>query len=1026
MSSSVQLREEIFPGYSLTERIGSGGYAEVWRARAPGGIDKAVKIVYGYYDDQLAAQEMKAMERIKGVRHPFVLSLERFEVVDGRLAILTELADMSLEQRAQQCRVQGLPGIPRDELLRYMTDAAEALDYLAQRHGLQHLDIKPANLLVMGDHVKVADFGLVKELASRTHNSMVAGMTPTYSSPEMFDDAPSPHSDQYSLAIVYQELLTGVLPFPGRTAAQLSNQHLRSQPQLAAMPESDRPAVARALAKNPAERFPTCRDFVKALIDVVNPAANRVAHRSAASDKSNEPSGNHGQVDPGAPSTTSPRTANPMLPQHSPSNPPSNPPASSPASSPANAANATQPTEVQERGLGDTKAEPKLAARLRLNEDMVDVAAPDVASAVDATPTLYIAVGGVGIRILCRLRDLLARRASDSQPAAAVEMLAIDTDPAEIKDACSATWSNPLKSSETLYLPLRLPQDYRNEGQRNLDWLSHRWLYNIPRSLETRGYRPLGRLALVDHLDKALSLIDRKLELLAANHAADGDRQAPKDLHVVLLAGMGGGTGGGMAIDLANAARSRVHALGRQVQIQAVFVCTCMESVRTSPLSAANTYALLTELQFASEFGNQGSSDESHDATPLESPNRPFDLVYCLPIKHHADASVDDGFSSIAKQLSLASTEGVRQMLVRCRRTATPRELAGSEPLLLRTFGTASLARLSWNRRDRLAAHLARTMTQHWLENACTSEWRRLDRASDGESCAKIPPPRNESVETAAVAPGSSNIPSAGLRNRFGEHASTRFAYEVVSRICRQSSLCGAYRTALLSSKNPKHFMELASHALALLGKQATESPEPGDRLSEEDEIMIQKLAPCGNRVLTKLIDEIENMSADSPFDAAATNRIITTECIAAVDEALGQCAIGESVESNPANDAGVQQALDRANVDLLQCGYDRRTLIFAPSDHIPSEAIEALTRARPTAASISADVEESIIVCEGSGISPTSFASGLEWVFPGIAEAASRLFTRIDTDWSARSLKWSSTPRPPDKVKLEERSHAK
>ena len=114
---------------------------------------------------------------------------------------------------------------------------------------LQHLDIKPANLLISGDHVKVADFGLVKELASRTHNSMVAGMTPTYSSPEMFDDAPSPHSDQYSLAIVYQEMLTGVLPFPGRTAAQLANQHLRSQPQLAALAEIDRPAVARGLGQ---------------------------------------------------------------------------------------------------------------------------------------------------------------------------------------------------------------------------------------------------------------------------------------------------------------------------------------------------------------------------------------------------------------------------------------------------------------------------------------------------------------------------------------------------------------------------------------------------------------------------------------------------------------------------------------------------------------------------------------------------------------------------------------------------------
>src|SRR5262245_3903422 len=225
MSTATQACEIVLPGYTLADRIGSGGYAEVWRAEAPGGIQKAVKLVHGYYDDEFASQELKALERVKGVRHPFLLSLERFEVIDGRLVILTELADMSLEQRLRACRANGLSGIPRDELLRYMADAAEAIDFLSQRHQLLHLDIKPENLLILGDHIKVADFGLVKELATRTQNSLVSGMTPTYASPEMFDDNPSIHSDQYSLAIVYQEMLVGTLPFPGRTAAQLAKQH---------------------------------------------------------------------------------------------------------------------------------------------------------------------------------------------------------------------------------------------------------------------------------------------------------------------------------------------------------------------------------------------------------------------------------------------------------------------------------------------------------------------------------------------------------------------------------------------------------------------------------------------------------------------------------------------------------------------------------------------------------------------------------------------------------------------------------
>ena len=69
------------------------------------------------------------------------------------------------------------------------------------------------------------------------------------------------------------------------------------------------------------------------------------------------------------------------------------------------------------------------------------------------------------------------------------------------------------------------------------------------------------------------------------------------------------------------------------------------------------------------------------------------------------------------------------------------------------------------------------------------------------------------------------------------------------------------------------------------------------------------------------------------------------------------------------------------------------------------SEAIDALTRARPTAAVISADVDESVVFCECAGISPSSLARGLAWVYPGIAEAASRRFTRVDIDWSAWSL---------------------
>ncbi len=244
--------------------IGRGGFGEVWRANAPGGLKKAIKFVFGTQDESRGSRELRSLERIKGVCHPFLLTLERFEAIDDQLVIVTELADCSLEDVFKRNRDHGSCGIPRDALLSYLHDAADALDYLHQRYQLQHLDIKPGNLLLVGGHVKVADFGLLKDLRD-VECSVVGGLTPIYAPPEVFDGRPSMHSDQYSLAVMYQELLTGTRPFGGRTIAQLATQHVHSAPNLEPLPPSDRPVVAKALEKNPERRFPNCKEFVDAL-----------------------------------------------------------------------------------------------------------------------------------------------------------------------------------------------------------------------------------------------------------------------------------------------------------------------------------------------------------------------------------------------------------------------------------------------------------------------------------------------------------------------------------------------------------------------------------------------------------------------------------------------------------------------------------------------------------------------------------------------------------------------------------------
>src|SRR4051794_33140068 len=131
MATTLTPTTEPIPGYRLIERLGRGGFGEVWKCEAPGGLFKALKFVGGRNDllhaERGADQELAALQRVKLLRHPFLLSIERVEVIDGELLLVTELADRSLHDLLTDYRAAGRAGLPRAEALAYLREAAEVL-----------------------------------------------------------------------------------------------------------------------------------------------------------------------------------------------------------------------------------------------------------------------------------------------------------------------------------------------------------------------------------------------------------------------------------------------------------------------------------------------------------------------------------------------------------------------------------------------------------------------------------------------------------------------------------------------------------------------------------------------------------------------------------------------------------------------------------------------------------------------------------------------------------------------------------
>lgn len=300
------------PGYRLQEFLGRGHFGQVWRATAPGGASAAVKFID--LSDGQGEREYEAVGRVKAIRHANLMPITAIWLLNSEGAIIDEapsevdatidfsvpeaqgasglfdpkaqphwlvvsmlLGGQSLQQRLRSCVDEGLPGIPPRELISYMDESAKGLDFLnSPLHDLgdgpvaiQHADVKPGNIVLIGSSAVVCDFGLARILSRNQVTATSASGTPAYMAPEAIKGKPSRTTDQYALAVTYYHLRTGTLPLNDGSIWEVLDAHRTGNLSFSDVAPNERAVLQKATAMEWEDRFDTCVDMVDSLRDAL-------------------------------------------------------------------------------------------------------------------------------------------------------------------------------------------------------------------------------------------------------------------------------------------------------------------------------------------------------------------------------------------------------------------------------------------------------------------------------------------------------------------------------------------------------------------------------------------------------------------------------------------------------------------------------------------------------------------------------------------------------------------------------------
>ena len=291
MDQRERLQRALGSRYVLERELGRGGMATVYLARdLPHDRPVALKLLHPDLARSLGAERfLREIRTAARLQHPHILSVYDSGAASEDGAERLWFTMPYVEGETLRDRLRREPQLPVEEALRIAREVADGLDY-AHRHGVIHRDVKPENILLSESHAMVADFGVSRAMAvngdERLTESGVAIGTPAYMSPEQASGEPvDARTDVYALGAVLYEMLAGEPPFTGPTVQAVIAKRFHTEPTpiravRPAVPVPVERALARALARVPADRFATTAELARALAQPGPAAGERGARRS--------------------------------------------------------------------------------------------------------------------------------------------------------------------------------------------------------------------------------------------------------------------------------------------------------------------------------------------------------------------------------------------------------------------------------------------------------------------------------------------------------------------------------------------------------------------------------------------------------------------------------------------------------------------------------------------------------------------------------------------------------------------------